>query len=233
VTATVVLVHGAWHGAWCWEKVVPRLQAAGVPAVAVDLPGHGKSAEPFGDLHDDAAAVRRLLDAAGGPVVLCGHSYGGMVITEAGDHPAVRHLVYLAAFMPDEGVALRGISRPPRPSGLSNAAVLGDDGLVRLGPGAAAALYHDCDPADIEGALRRLGPHPAATFTQAPAAVAWHTVPSTYVVCTADRAIPPDFQRAMAERAGRVVEWPTGHSPFFARPDLVAELLRGLALESG
>ena len=102
--ATIVLVHGAWHGAWCWDRVVEGLAARGVDVVAVDLPGHGASRQPLGDLHGDAAVVGRALDALDGPAVVCGHSYGGAVISEgAAGHPNVRHLVYLAALMPDAG----------------------------------------------------------------------------------------------------------------------------------
>ena len=79
----VVLVHGAWHGAWCWEPAIAALAAAGVTALAIDLPGHGDDPGPLGDLHGDAAHVSSALDALDGPVVLAGHAYGGAVITEA------------------------------------------------------------------------------------------------------------------------------------------------------
>src|SRR5687767_5236401 len=91
----VVLVHGAWHGPWCWDKVVALLDEEGVPSVAVEL--------PFTSFADDVAATRGVIQAVDGPVVLCGHSYGGAVITEAGHHPAVEHLVYLTAFALEEG----------------------------------------------------------------------------------------------------------------------------------
>ena len=149
--ATVVLVHGAWHGAWCWEKVVPLLEAAGVPAVAVDL--------PLTSLHDDAQAIRNALDHVDGRVVLVGHSYGGAVITEAGHHPAVEHLVYLTAFACDEGESPSAIAvDTPMPStDLGDALVVHDDGTVTLTrDGAVNALYHDCDPIDIKAALTRL-----------------------------------------------------------------------------
>ena len=98
--ATVVLVHGAWHGAWCWDAVRSRLDAAGVPNVAVDNPSVARASA---SLHDDADNVRRVLDEIGGPVVLVGHSYGGAVITDAGSHDAVRRLVYVTAFVVDDG----------------------------------------------------------------------------------------------------------------------------------
>src|ERR1700724_2435336 len=94
MTATVVLIHGAFHGAWCFDRVMPLLSQANVGAVAVDLPGHGHDIGPFTDLHGDASRVCDVLDRIDGEVVLLGHSYGGAVITEAGVHPAVRHLVY-------------------------------------------------------------------------------------------------------------------------------------------
>src|SRR3954470_8178352 len=103
MSATVVLVHGAWHGAWCFDRVLPLLEKAGVSAVAVDLPGHGADPGPVTDLHGDADRVRSALDGIAGDAVLLGHSYGGAVITEAGVHPAVRHLVYLCALALDAG----------------------------------------------------------------------------------------------------------------------------------
>lgn len=101
--AGVVLVHGAWHGAWCWEQVVALLAERGVAVVAVDLPGHGEDHGAFADLYGDAAQVREALDAAGPGTTLVGHSYGGAVISEAGSHPNVAHLVYVAAFVVGEG----------------------------------------------------------------------------------------------------------------------------------
>ena len=115
--STVVLVHGAWHGAWCWDEVAARLRADGAPVVAVDLP----SVASGGDMYDDARSVRETIAAAGGETVVVGHSYGGVVITEAAaGAEGVRHLVYLAAFMLDEGESLADHRRQrPRPTGRS------------------------------------------------------------------------------------------------------------------
>lgn len=221
---TVVLVHGAWHGAWCWERVVDRLAAEGVPAVAVQLPG--PEGLP-GDLHADADAVRRTLDDLDGPVVLCGHSYGGAVITEAGTHPAVAHLVYVAAFVPDEEQGVRDLLAAESRAGLSRLAA---DGLAHIDAVGVASLYHDCDPVDVEWAAVRMRPQRPEGFLQPVALPAWRKVPSTYAICTQDQAVYPRLQRRMAARAGaEVVEWPTGHSPFACRPDLVAGLLAGLS----
>ena len=105
----VLLVHGAWHGAWCWKRVATSLRALGYAPEAIDLPGHGMSAEPLTDLHGDADAVQAHLDAIGEPTLLVGHSYGGMVITDAGVHDAVAGLAYVSAYMPDAGQTLVGL----------------------------------------------------------------------------------------------------------------------------
>ncbi len=235
---TVLLVHGAWHGAWAWEPVLGRLDSAGVEALAVDLPGHGDDRAAFGDLHDDATRVRQELDRLGGEVVLVGHSYGGAVITEAGDHPAVDQLVYVAAFVLDAGESCMSAATDSAASQLSyegrpdlGSGLIGSpDGSVILDPSAAATcLYNHCDEQTVAWALERLGPQPLVTLQQAPAAVAWRSRPSTYIVCRDDMIVHPDLQRIMARRCGSVVEWESDHSPFLCRPELVAGLLVELA----
>lgn len=243
---TVVLVHGAWHGAWCWERVVPGLAERGLEVIAVDLPGHGLGADDhdgtaatFTDLHGDAATVAEALDAVGGPALLVGHSYGGAVITEAGDHPAVEHLVFLAALAleGDESCAdaavgaatAAGIDGEGRPS-LGDGLIVAPDQTVRLDPKVAArCLYNDCDEESVTWALARLGAHPLSNMQQTPARVAWRSTPSTYVVCAEDLAIHPDLQRLLAKRCGGTVEWPTGHSPFLSDPQRVVAFLAALA----
>jgi pimeloyl-ACP methyl ester carboxylesterase len=238
--ATVVLVHGAWHGAWCWAQVVDRLSARGVATVAVDLPGRGADPGLLTDLHGDAAHVRRVLDGLGAPVVLVGHSYGGAVITEAGDHAAVEHLVYLCAFALAENetcvsaaateAAAAAISHAGRPD-LSAGIIRTDPGMVSLEPSVAAAcLYNACDPDTANWALDRLGPQPIVTLRQAPTTVAWRVKPSTYVVCANDQTIHPDLQRIMAQRCTGYTEWDSDHSPFLSQPDRLAALLIDLAV---
>jgi pimeloyl-ACP methyl ester carboxylesterase len=235
----VVLVHGDWHGAWCWDRAIGALAAAGITALAIDLPGRGNDAGPLTDLHGDAERVSAVLDSLDGPVVLAGHSYGGAVITEAGSHRAVSHLVYLAALALDDGesctsaasdeAVAAGISHAGRPD-LAAGFVAGPDGTVSLDPDVAlACLYHDCDRATAAWAIARLGPQPLISLQQQPRAVAWRTKPSTYVVCADDQAMHPLLQRILARRCITTVEWPTGHAPFLSRPDLVAGLLADLA----
>src|SRR4051812_10083224 len=122
----VVLVHGAWHGAWCWAALQTELDRRGIASLAIDLPGHGASTEPFTDLLGDAAALSALLATRDERIVLVGHSYGGAVISQAAVEDAgITHLVYLAAFVPDVGENVIGInaSLPPVQTALSGAMV--------------------------------------------------------------------------------------------------------------
>ena len=234
-----MLVHGAWHGAWCWERVIALLRSTGVNVVAVDLPGHGADPGPLLDLHGDATRVRQILDGLDGPAILVGHSYGGAVITDAGAHPAVSHLVYVCALALDAGETCAsaatsepdaaGISHEGRPN-LGDGLIVDDHGAVTLDPTVAAScLYNDCDAATVAWALDQLGPHPMAALQQSPASIAWQSKPSTYVVCSNDMAIHPDLQRILAGRCTTSVEWESDHSPFLSRPEALADLLEGLS----
>ncbi|MCP5027817.1 MAG: alpha/beta hydrolase [Actinomycetia bacterium] len=225
---TVVLVHGAWHGGWCWDAVRAGLEERGIDVVADDL--------PFTSLVDDIDSVGATLDRLG-PVVLVGHSYGGMVITEAAaGRDDVGHLVYLCAFMPDAGENVRRLSSEFPTVALTAGMVLEDDGVFTVDPEVApAAFYQDCSPADIQRALsllRPMGRGPGHGFRRAP----WQDIPSTYAVCARDQAIHPEFQRRMAARATHTVEWDSDHSPFVSRPhdvvELLADIVDGLSSEA-
>lgn len=225
----VVLVHGAWHGAWCWAALQDRLDRRGIASFAIDLPGHGVSTLPLGDLHGDAQHVADVIDAWARPVVLVGHSYGGAVITEAAVRTSnVEHLVYLAAFAPDEGhglmATLGGFER--REVALSAAMQMRDDGTSVLDPVAAIpALYGSCPPEVAAASAARLSPQPMATFGQPVTGSPRASIASTYVVCTQDRAIHPDHQVEMSRRCGTVVTFHTDHSPFASMPDATADLI--------
>jgi pimeloyl-ACP methyl ester carboxylesterase len=215
----VVLVHGAWHGAWCWAQVVDALDALGVSSDAVELPLTG--------LADDAATVRAAIhaaiDDAGPGVVVVGHSYGGMVISQAAAGiDGVGRLVYLAAFMTDEGedeIAIMSAHDSPVLQ-----AVVVDDGGASIDPAQAHALFYaDSDADTVAAIVPRLRPmRGGGSLAGAPA---WKSIPSTYVVCTEDGALAPAAQREMAVRADAVVEWPTDHSPFLTRPGELAALI--------
>jgi pimeloyl-ACP methyl ester carboxylesterase len=216
--ASVVLVHGGWHGAWCWEEVAPALRQRGVEAITLDL--------PFTGLADDTSAVRSVLDAIDGPVVLCGHSYGGAVVTGAGEHDAVRRMIYLAAFLLDEGENMLSVAGDIDGSELPAAMRFTADGRCTVDEAAAVGVfYHDCPAETARRAAARLRSWPLDSSTSFPPAQGWKTRPTTYVVCDDDRAVPPALQQRLAERATEVHHWPTSHSPFLARPDLVIELL--------
>ena len=219
MTAPVaVLVHGLWHGAWCWDGVRAALTSRGVDSLAVDL--------PLTDLPADTAAVRAALDGAGRPAVLVGHSYGGAVVTGAGTHPLVGELVYLAAFALDEGESVSRTRLGDLPdTRLAEAMVVSGD-EIGLDPALGARLLYGDAPDDVAAAATaRLRPVGRQVFRGVPEAVAWRDVPSTYVVCTADEAVHPERQRAMAARATRTVEWDCGHSPAATRPEAVADLV--------
>jgi pimeloyl-ACP methyl ester carboxylesterase len=219
---SVVLVHGAWHGPWCWSKVVAGLEALGVAAVAVELP-------LLEGLERDAAVARAAIDRLDGPVVVCGHSYGGLVISSAAAGAAnVEHLVYLCAFQlaPDESI---GELFARHGNLVAEAVRVEGDTRVVIPERARATFYGDCTDEDVALALRQVRPMPAQASATPPGPPAWTTIPSTYVRCRDDRAIPLAAQEAMSRHAGAVLTWPTSHSPFFSRPELLVELLGSLA----
>ena len=228
----IVVVHGAWHGAWCWAKLQSELDSRGIPSLAVDLPGHGASVQPLGDLHGDAALINGLLRRLDRPVVLVGHSYGGAVITQAAAGAGnVAHLVYLTAFVLDEGETVVSLlqSMPPADTLLSKAMIIGD-GVSTIDPELAhGAFYGRCDPMATPANIARLCPQPLATFSQPVIAAAWKTIPSTYVRCTADEAIHITHQDLMAARCTNVITLDTDHSPFSSMPVETAEILARIA----
>lgn len=232
----VILVHGAWHGAWCWATLQDHLDRRGIASLAIDLPGHGASTSPATDLHGHARHVADVVTRRGGPVVLVGHSYGGAVVTEAATRTdLVAHLVYVAAFAPaaDESVMSQLGSMARREVALGAAMRMRDDGTSVLDPDLATrALYGRCDPAVVRAALARLSPQAMVTFTQSVTGDPLATIESTYVVCTEDEAVHPDHQRTMAERCTHVVTLDTDHSPFVSMPaetaDVIERIVRSL-----
>jgi pimeloyl-ACP methyl ester carboxylesterase len=221
--STVVLVHGGWHGSWCWERVTPLLDRRGLSVRTIDLPSIDADADNGSGLSGDAAAVAALLDDMQEPALLCGHSYGGMVITQAAaGRQDVARLVYLCAFMPDAGESVLSIIGGPPPW-----IVVHEDGrwLPDLEQ-AAATFYADCDAETQRASTARLRPMPTAPVEEPVYSAAWHDIPSTYVVCTEDAAIPVEWQRNLfAPRADDVVDLDASHSPFFSQPSGVADLL--------
>lgn len=215
--------------------MVAPLAARGLTTAAVALPSCGPldgPAERLGSLGDDVAAVRAA--AAGDePVVLVAHSYGGMVVTAAAAGLAnVRHLVYVASMLPDADEPLAAIAGTDGPGWLEPERPEGRTVRLRTDLSRDEVIGHflaDCAPAIAEAALTRIGRQSASVFGQPPAGVGWRAVPSTAVVCTEDRATPPDRQRRWARRAGATVELTAGHHPFLSRPDELASIIADAA----
>jgi pimeloyl-ACP methyl ester carboxylesterase len=232
---TAVLVHGGFLGPWIWADTARLLEARGVRSVAVDLPSSQDSSGRLPGLHDDAEAVRDALNGCA-DAVLCGHSYAGAVISEAaaGPHRAVRHLVFLAAAVPDVGDSLASLAEAAtknKPAGAQEESggeeidMRADGRMVMRPESARAALFHDCPPDRADTAITLLRPQTPATGTQPAAAAAWRDIPSTYIRCTKDRLPYELISPAYWEHASRVLTLPAGHCPQWSRPDLVAGLL--------
>lgn len=218
---TVVLVHGAWHAPWHWNPLSERLRADGRAVTTVDLP----SCSSGGDLHDDAAAIRAVLDQHE-DVLLVAHSYGGLPATEAAaGHPAVRGLLYLSAYMADLGESLGGFEPADEPNihPQTDCALL-DGGAVILKPDRAATLlFHDCP--DPDDAVAHLRPMTLSAIGQSPESVAWKDIASGYLVTTQDRATAVSVQRRLSRRADQVYEMASGHSSYLADPDHVCTII--------
>ena len=234
--ATVVLVHGGGDGAWIWEPLGLELDALGIPHVEVDLPTMGVGVDPALDSHTDAAHVRAMLDRLVGPILLCGNSYGGLVITEASaGHANVVQLVYLAAFMPDADDELIAFVTTNCTPELMDGSNFGDDGLLVFDPESSKkyALQQSA-PEVAAWAADRLRPMAVGGGRLSTVSgVGWRTIPSTYVVCTEDLTLQPDSQRRWAaERATDSVQFPFDHCPQLSHPAEVAVLLAKLAAAS-
>lgn len=229
--ATAVLVHGAWHGPWCFDKVVEGLEARGVPSLCVDR-RRGDPLVGADDSDENERMVREQMAGIEGPIVLLGHSFGGVAITTAAlDDERVKHLVYLAAVMPDAEGGMPASLVSPDTVG---AIVPHEDGTSTVRDEVIQPLfYHQCSDENVDRAKSLLVPddmHGTAPPPR-PRALAYERIPTTYVVCTEDRCLTPEGQREQARRATRVAEWPTDHSPFFSRPELMIDLLDSLARE--
>jgi pimeloyl-ACP methyl ester carboxylesterase len=232
--STFLLVHGSWHGAWCWERIVPLLEAGGHRVAAIDLPGHGVDTTPFFRiaLGSYARRIEEIARELPEPPVLVGHSMGGTAITCAASRaPACyRALVYLCAFVPLPGDSVVWLAQEDAGSQVS-ASIRRRPLSVRLRPGAAESLFYgECSPEDAAGAAARLRPDPVLPLFQKLGPGRPITAPRFYVACERDRALTIERQRAMASRAGIecVVTLDTDHSPFYSIPDELAHRLLDL-----
>jgi pimeloyl-ACP methyl ester carboxylesterase len=238
--ATFLLVHGAWHGAWCWAKLVPALEARGHKAVAIDLPGHGQDKTPLKDVTLEAYAKAVAEAAARLPErpIVVGHSMGGPVVAAAAERApdAIKSLVFLCAFLPKDGDVMFALAAGDAKSMVAGALIPSADGLTTsLNPSVLRdAFYADCSDVDIEAAKAQLSPQAVAPLAAAIALTAprFGSVPRDYIICEKDRAISAGFQREMlkATPCGRIVELATSHSPFLSAPGKLADALHGFVI---
>jgi pimeloyl-ACP methyl ester carboxylesterase len=231
---TFALVHGAWHGAWCWEQLTPLLQRAGHDVVTMDLPSEDGAAT-FDTYADVVCAA---LDGHGDDVVLVGHSYNGNTVALVAARRPVRHLVYLCAMVPDIGRSvfdqmsdeLEMLNPVAYEQGLS----VPDEQLRQVWTDldlACTMFYGGCDEATTKAALDRLRPQSAYPAILPSSLAEFPGVKTTYIVCSEDQILRPAWSRQTArERLGaELIELPGDHSPFYSRPSALADVLLGLA----
>lgn len=237
--ARIVLIHGGWMGAWCWEKLTPLLEQAGHQVTAIDLPGHGEDPTPVRDANMTkyVNTVRTTLAELDGPAHLVGHGMGGLVITQVAElmPDRVVSLIYLAAL-----IAPPGEAGPPigQDSALPEAREFSDDACtMTVKPCAITNVFFaDCDDADITRAKQRMVP---LSTDMVPAELSqpvrnWPGIPRSYITCLDDRLVPLSLQRKMIDDTGfdHVVEMSTSHSPFYSAPGELAEHIKFLSAKA-
>jgi pimeloyl-ACP methyl ester carboxylesterase len=239
--STFVLVHGGGHGAWCWYKIVPRLEAAGHRVITPDMPGHGLDRTPLAGLtqHDYAAALVAVLDAIDEPVVLVGHSMGGMTVELAAEQrpDKVAAAVFLTAVVLRDGQSM--MTHPELSADFAgrigpNMDVDQQTGAAIFPPDQAAAFfYSDCDAADIALANRLIVGEPMSAMSTPIEITAerFSAVATFGIVTTEDRLNLPSLQRIMYDQVGvgKILTLDTSHSPFFSAPDALTEQLNSIA----
>ena len=220
---TIVLVHGGFVDGSGWESVYQILKRDGYRVAIVQ--------NPTISLADDVAVTNRVIDAQDQPVILVGHSYGGVVITEAGNHPKVAGLVYIAAFAPDKGESVSSLIKDPPPGAPVPPILPPVDGFLFLDNG----KFHASFAADVEEEKAAFmadsqAPWGVEALDGAISEAAWKSKPSWYLIATEDRMIPPPAQRQMAARAGATVAEVAGsHAIYVSQPEAVARFIEEAA----
>lgn len=231
--STFVLVHGAYHGAWCWFEVVPELESRGHTVLTFDLPGHGVDTTPISEVtfEDYVDRVIRAIDDQEGPVVLVGHSMSGMVISQVAERRPndVETLVYLTAYIPSDGESMLD-QRVAGSLIAEHFHVDEDRGVGAVDPSALETLfYEDCSPRHLAlaSALVRAEPIEPLSTPVSLSADRFEEVPRVFLVCENDRTITPDHQQRMIENRGcdAVIRLDSSHSPFLSMPGRTAEAL--------
>ncbi len=236
--STYILIHGAWHGGWCWRKIIPLLESKGHTVLAPDLPGHGDDKIPVANVTLDSYAdsICKLARAQSEKVILLGHSMGGVVITQAGERCAdnVGALVYLCAFLPRNGESLMTWASQDQLSMVNPSTTdpQKEGTLAFKSEFAREAFYGLCAEDDINFARERLIDQPAAPFAT-PVETSqerWGSIPRYYIECLRDRAISIGLQREMQKQSPcqKTFSIDTDHSPFFSAAEELAEILAGI-----
>ncbi len=218
----VVLVHGLFADGSCWSEVIARLQAAGLNVTAVQ--------NPLTTLSEAVASAQRVLDRQEGPTVLVGHSFSGMIVTEAGVHPNVSALVYVAARAPDAGEDYTALAKSfPTPPASAGILFDGDEGRLSE-PAFLRDFAGDLPEAKAKVLYAVQEPFQKALLTGKTTQAAWRSKPSFYAVSTEDRTINPDLERFMAKRMGaKTIEVKSSHLSMISHPDEIARLIQEAA----
>ena len=232
--ATYVLVHGGCHGSWCWDKVAPFLKAKGHIVETPNLPGHGRDKTPIHEVTLQACVgkVSEIIRAHSEPVILVGHSIGGIVISQVAEQipERIELLVYLTADLLKNGESLEPVLESFRPlldfSEDKSSFSIKSESVADL-------FYNDCSPGDVERAKALLVPEATAVFKE-PLHLSdkqFGRVPRVFIQCLRDQTIPPQLQKAMytATPCAKVFSMNTGHSPFLSAPEQLAACLLSLA----
>jgi len=232
-----LLIHGACHGGWCWERVTPLLAAAGHSVAAPDLPGHGDDTTPMSELSlERYGEFVAELAASNGPVMLVGHSMAGAVISRAAEAvpDQIERLVYLTAYLPKSGESLATLARRDTEALTASERVEidGVDCFAITRDAARRAFYQDAGDADFEAAMARIGPEPVSIFREKAVFTEdrFGRIPRSYIHCTQDKAIGYTLQREMVRDTpcASVLTLESGHSPFVTMPQELAEALLSL-----
>lgn len=220
----IVLVHGAWADGSSWSKIVPLLQARGFHVVCTQ--------NPLTSIADDVAVTNRIIDAQDGPVLLVGHSYGGAIITEAGNNPKVAGLVYVAAFAPDEGETLAGLAKPFGATPAFGEIKPIADGFLLLTPkGVSDDFAQDLSGEEKNTMFATQGATQGAILGTPITQAAWHSKPSWFVIASKDRTISPEQEAFTAKRMGaKTLTLLTSHVPMLAKPKDVAAFIAEAAV---
>lgn len=219
----IVLVHGAFADGSSWSKIIPLLQGKGLNVVAVQ--------NPLTSFADDVAATKRAIAQMEGPILLIGHSYGGMVISEAGKDPKVAGLLYVAALVPEEGQNVNDVNAAMPPTAVGPEFQLSTDGFLSLSPkGINEFFAQDASPEERKIILVTQVPWAASATQQKVYSPAWKTKPSWSIVAAKDGMINPDLQRFKAKLIKATsIELQTGHVPMVTDPKKVAAFIIGAA----